>query len=139
MDDLNKVLKMLQTFTFEEASSSHRLAGWAIFAHVVAEALGLNQENVRTLLNKMEYERGAFAMKDDPLLPALKRLCDSLENTGEWLSTSELHDKLNDVARDEYYYKSPASLGKKLSKYDVSLRQLFGMERRKSSHTKTGR
>jgi len=136
MDDLNKILKVLQTFSFEEVSSSHRLAGWAVFAQIVAEALDLENEEVQTLLDTMEYERGAFAMKDEPLLPALKLFCNSFENHGEWLSTSELHAALKEVACDIYYYKSPASLGKKLAKYEVSLTQMFGMKRRKNSHTK---
>jgi hypothetical protein len=80
----------------------------------------------------MEYERSAFTLQDDPLLPALKEFLKSM-NTEDWLTASDLHKLLSEL--DERYaacYSSAKSLAKRLANVESELKKLFGMERRKN-------
>ncbi|MBO8182716.1 MAG: toprim domain-containing protein [Archaeoglobus sp.] len=133
MDDLNKILAKLEDRDLSEITTTHRLADWAAFVKVVAEALEID-EDVDELLEKMEYERSAFTLQDDPLLPALKEFIRA-SNAGEWLTASQLHKMLCEI--DDRYaasYSSAKSLAKRLANVESELKKLLGMERRKNSY-----
>ena len=136
MDDLNRIVAKLGEKNLNEIVTTHRLADWAAFAVIVAEALEIDSDEVNKLLENMEYERAAFTLMDDPLLPALKKWL-AMENHGDWLTASDLHDALCKL--DEKYsrsYSSPQSLGKRLAHVESELNKLFGMERRFNSYKK---
>jgi len=136
LDDANRIIKLLNEIKLEEISSPHRLADWAAFALVTAQALGIEIEKVKTLLTNMEMERAAFSLLDDPLREALKSWVKSSKNQGEWYSTGELYTMLvEEHSEFKKTYESVQSLGKRLANVETELRCLFKMERRKNHRT----
>lgn len=131
IDDLNSIVKVMGEIDRSDIKSEHRLVEWVIFANIVQRALGLDEDEVQDLINDMRYEKMAFSLQDDRILPALRNLKESpMHNTGQrWLPASELYEKLTQVDdMIEESYPNAQSLARRLPNIKTELEGLVGLK-----------
>lgn len=137
MDDLNKIVKIMNETELGQITSEHRLVEWVVFARLVQKALHIDEEKIEDLIRDMKHEKSAFALQDDPLLTALRNLLDSTLYQDKWYSAKELHQRLSEV--DDVYkdsYNSFQSLSRRLPNVHPELNDILGMKQRYSKHEK---
>lgn len=106
------------------------MADWAIFAHVVGDALDVT--DIDELLDTMETERATFALENEPRARVLGEwVDDNPETTATWRAAGDLADRLEEYAADQnlrFDATHPAALGSKLSTYRNEFTELYEME-----------
>ncbi len=138
VDGLNRIVKALKGVNLAEITTPHRLADWVAFSQIAAEALGFDVESVRDAFLKLVDVRANFAVEGDSFYLILKGWIET-ENTGEWLSSTQLFKELRHFADKtglELYVRNPVSLGRKLQNLKTELSRILGMETKYDSHEK---
>lgn len=130
LDNLQAIVREHQERDTGSMSSGHRMAGWAIFARIVGDALGVDA--VDDLLETMETERATFALENESWAAVIGRWLKSKpETAAKWHTAGELGDLLesfageNDLPIDVTH---AAGLGSKLTTYRNELGELYGLE-----------
>jgi hypothetical protein len=117
-------------------SSDHRMADWAIFARIVADALGVG--GVDDLLETMETDRATFALENEPWARVLGRwIRDDPETAGQYNSAGDIADALEATADDSglnINVTSARGIGSKFNHYREELGELYGLEIDDSGH-----
>lgn len=139
LDNLNDIVKGIQTTDIENMVSTHRMSDWAGFAKVAADVLG--ESGVEDMLEVMQSERALFALEDDSLFRTLREwLADEGPAVrGVKYTAGDLLDELNDYADDEgieFTYNRAQTLGKRLGNVTEELDELFGFRVDDSGRTK---
>lgn len=105
-------------------SSAHRMADWAIFARIIADALDV--EDVGSLLETMETERATFALENEPWATDLgKWVRANPDEAAEWQPASDLIEAMD---AEDGPLRSPSGFGSKMSTYRDELGALFGLK-----------
>jgi hypothetical protein len=111
-------------------SSSHRMADWAIFAQITADALDVS--DVAELLATMETERASFALENEPWAAVIGDwVRDDPEDAATWRKASSLVERLTEKAQEhdrQFTIHNAAGLGDNLSQYESELGELYSLE-----------
>jgi len=111
-------------------SSTFRIADWAELSSAIVRTLGMDQEQWRNILNKLQTEQEYLALDGDPLLPAMESwLSNGVRHDAEY-TTKELHEHLQNAADNEgitWSYKNTISLGNRLSNVRNTLEKCLGI------------
>lgn len=130
LDNLQAVVREYHERDTETMSSNHRMADWAIFARLIADALDM--ENVDELLDTMETERATFALENEPWARVLGRwIEDNPDDAAAYRGAGDLADALQATASDHDLpldVTHAAGLGSKLSTYREELGELYDLE-----------
>jgi hypothetical protein len=136
LDNLQSILAEYHRRDTSAMSSSHRMADWAIFAKIVADALDVSQ--IDDLLEMMETERATFALENEPWANHIADwVSHSPDDANTWRKASSLSEKLNEVAQSNgsMFEMSGRGLGSKLSTYHDELSELYDLEIDESGRT----
>lgn len=127
LDNLQQILREYHTRNTEAMSSSHRMADWAIFAQITADALEVDR--VDDLLETMETERATFALENEPWANTIGEwIRNNPEEAAKWRKASSLCDCLDTVVENGGFGLNAPGLGGKLSTYHGELGELYGLE-----------
>lgn len=127
LDNLQAILTEYERQDTATMSSSHRMADWAIFAKIVADALDVDR--VEELLEVMETERSKFALEDERWASLLAEwINDEPEQARKWRSAGDLAAGIEARADDREYALTAAGLGSKLTSYHSQLAELYNLE-----------
>ena len=134
LDNLNDIVAELQAADRRHMTSSHRMAGWAIFVRLAAEALGV--DDIDGTLDAIQLERALFALEDDSLFRVIRGWLDANGRSvrGKPWTAGELLDEFDEYAGQEdmeFDYRRPQDLAKRLVKVATELDKLFGFEVRR--------
>lgn len=137
LDNLQAILAEYLERDTGSMSSSHRMADWAIFAKIVADALDI--DDVEDLLETMETERATFALENEPWAAVIGEwVQDNPEDAATWRKASALADRLQETAETHdrpFSLTSAPALGSKLSVYRDELTELYNLEVDESRRT----
>lgn len=130
LDNLQAVVREYHKRDTEAMSSNHRMADWAIFARLIADALDVSA--VDELLDTMETERATFALENEPWARVLGRwIEDNPDDAAAYRGAGDLADALEATAADHDLpldVTQAAGLGSKLSTYREELAELYDLE-----------
>jgi hypothetical protein len=130
LDNLQAIVAEYRDRDTNTMSADHRMADWAIFAHIVGDALNIT--DIEALLNTIQTERATFALENEPWAQVLGDWVNSNpETAATWLSAAELADKVESYAAENkvtFIKSHPSALGSKLSEYHNELAELYGLE-----------
>ena len=130
LDNLQAIVRAYHEQDTGAMSSDHRMADWAIFARIVADALDVPAVDV--LLETMETERATFALENEPWARVLGRWIENNPSAAaEFQSAGDLADALTTTA-DEHDLPldvtRPQGVGAKLTTYREELGELYDLE-----------
>jgi hypothetical protein len=130
LDNLQAIVAEYRDRDTNTMSADHRMADWAIFAHIVGDALNIT--DIEALLDTIQTERATFALENEPWAQVLGDWVSSNpETAATWLSAAELADKVESYAAENnvtFTKSHPSALGSKLSAYHNELAELYGLE-----------
>lgn len=130
LDNLQAVVEEYAERDTGSMSSSHRMADWAIFAKIVADALDV--DGIDDLLDMMETERAVFALESEDWAGVVGDwVSDNPETAAQWREASTLAEDINEWAEADGRGSpgfSPQGVGGNLSQYENELRELYGLE-----------
>jgi hypothetical protein len=130
LDNLQSTIREYHDRDTGAMSSDHRMAGWAIFARTIADALDVS--GVDELLETMETERATFALENEPWARVLGRwIEDHPTDAATYRGAGDLTDALEATANDHDLpldVTHAAGLGSKLSNYREELAELYDLE-----------
>jgi len=132
MDNLNDIVRVLNTENMDNFVTSHRMADWAVMAKVMGDALDI--DGVDTMLDDMQLERATFALEEDELGNLIQEWLYQYgdEARGQWYTASELLSVLQEVSKEFDMsmggYHRPQDIGKRLVTLQGEMGELFGLE-----------
>lgn len=130
LDNLRETIATYRETDTGAMSSSHRMADWAIFATIVADALEV--PNVDRLLETMETERATFALENEAWAGVIGHwVRTEAEAAATWRNASGMLSKLKKVAEDDnrpFDLTTPQGVGQKFATYHEELADLYGLE-----------
>lgn len=127
LDNLQQVLQEYRQRDINSMSSAHRMAGWAILAKVVGDALEIDR--VKELLEVMETERSKFALEDERWAGLIADwVDDEPETASAWRGAGDLATALEAYADDENVSLTASGLGSRLNQYHSQLAELYNLE-----------
>ena len=139
--NLNSIIELLKSQKHSPICT-FRVADWETFGRKVCIGLpwGLYFKFIMDVMNK---EKDKFALEDDLLYVLLEDIVINRGNKIEGFSASELYKHLAGVAENlkikdfKDRYKSPISLGKRISNVQDELRRVFELEISKANNNVT--
>jgi len=129
IDNLQSILAEYHRRDTSSMSSSHRMADWAIFAKIAADALDVTQ--IDDLLEMMETERATFALENETWANHIADwVSENPDDANTWRKASSLSEKLSEIAQSNgsVFDMSGRGLGSKLSTYHEELSELYNLE-----------
>lgn len=130
LDNLQAVVAHYHEVDTESMTSTHRMADWAIFATIVADALDIDR--VDDLLETMEAERATFALEDEDWAAVIGEwINDDPAAAAEWRTAGDMVDPLKEAANESgltFDLTSAQGLGGKLSRFSTELGELYDLE-----------
>jgi hypothetical protein len=140
--NLNSIIELLKRQKHWSPRCSFRVADWETFGRKVCVGLpwGLYFKHIMEVMN---VEKDKFALEDDLLYVLLEDRVINREEEIECLSASALYALLQEDAEKmkiknfSNKYKSPISLGKRISNVQDELRRVFELEIGKTNHNVT--
>lgn len=132
LDNLHAIMAQLDTTDLDSIATTHRMSDWARMAHVIADALGI--DDMDELLDAAEVEQSTFSLADEPVgIVVDEWVNDDPADAAQWRSASVLMDRLQDKQEEHdtpaLDVASPKALGTKLSTtLESPLRELYDLE-----------
>jgi hypothetical protein len=123
---LQRIVKVLEAA--HSHPTTHRLADFASLALNIGPVLGIEEKDVKELLEGMDSEKADFALEHNPLYPLL---IDWLENKGmkdrQWITTKDLFDEMQELlpSKEKFPKKSASALGRELGRMKPELKGLI--------------
>ncbi len=108
--------------------SSHRLADFASLALNIGPVLGIEENDVRVLLEGMDSEKAEFALEHNPLYHLLEEWLEKKGmNDRQWITTKDLFDEMQELvpSKEKFPKKNAAALGRELGKMKPELKGLI--------------
>jgi hypothetical protein len=130
LDNLQAIVAEYAERDTGSMSSSHRMADWAIFAKIVADALEVDRAD--ELLDMMETERAVFALENEHWAAVIGDwVADDPEDAATWREASSLADHLEEKAEAQDrggVTFTAQSLGSLLTQHRSELGELYALE-----------
>jgi hypothetical protein len=130
LHDLNRIVEQFPSQDDRPDSSGFRMADFAAFARHVARVEG-DEHKADRILAKLESRRTGALLAEEPVKVCLERWLEQERNHGSRVSSAELQTALAAIAagtKVEWPYRSPHSLGQRLSHITGSLKTQFRVE-----------
>jgi len=100
LNDLNQIVKALKEDK-ESLTGSYRLADWAELAWKIAKTQGVDRDFLN-ISKKLEAEKSAFLLEDDPLYLGLNLWLNEPANEGREMDVQDLFNELRQVCETQY-------------------------------------
>jgi hypothetical protein len=130
LDNLQSIVRTYTATDTATMSSDHRMADWAIFARIVADALDV--DNVTELLETMETERATFALENENWAKVLGEwISENPDTAGEYHAAGTIGDSLQAHAEKSdmpISVTSASGIGSKFNQYRNELHDLYGLD-----------
>jgi len=130
LDNLQSIVRTYTATDTATMSSDHRMADWAIFARIVADALDV--DDVAELLETMETERATFALENENWAKVLGEwIAEHPDTAAEWHSAGTIGNSLESHAEKNdmpISVTSASGIGSKLTQYRSELGDLYGLQ-----------